>query len=48
MERVTGELRDSLIAGFGRQALHLEMRTCTRRPIMAGSGRGWLANRWIL
>ena len=26
MERVTAELRDSLIAGFGREALHLEMR----------------------
>lgn len=26
MERVTGELRDSLIAGFSREALHLEMR----------------------
>ena len=26
MERVTGELRDSLIAGFAREALHLEMR----------------------
>lgn len=26
MERVTGEQRDSLIAGFAREALHLEMR----------------------
>jgi hypothetical protein len=26
MDRVTAELRDSLIAGFGREALHLEMR----------------------
>ena len=26
MERVTAELRDSLIAGFRREALHLEMR----------------------
>ena len=26
MERVTGEYRDSLIAGFRREALHLEMR----------------------
>ncbi len=26
MERVTGELRDGLIAGFSREALHLEMR----------------------
>jgi Family of unknown function (DUF6879) len=26
MQKVTGEYRDSLIAGFGREALHLEMR----------------------
>ena len=26
MERTTAELRDSLIAGFSREALHLEMR----------------------
>src|SRR5258708_24140587 len=26
MERVTGEHRDGLIAGFQREALHLEMR----------------------
>jgi hypothetical protein len=26
MERVTGEHRDGLIAGFRREALHLEMR----------------------
>lgn len=26
MERVTGDLRDSLIAGFAHEALHLEMR----------------------
>ena len=26
MDRVTSELRDSLIAGFAREALHLEMR----------------------
>ena len=26
MQRVTGEYRDSLIAGFQREALHLEMR----------------------
>ena len=42
MERVTGELRDSLIAGFSREALHLEMRD---RYAAADHGRFrmWLA-----
>ena len=35
MERVTGELRDSLIAGFSREAVHLEMRDRLCR------GRSW-------
>jgi hypothetical protein len=42
MERVTAELRDSLIAGFGREALHLEMRD-TYAAADHGRFRKWLA-----
>jgi len=42
MERVTGELRDSLIAGFCREALHLEMRDLYAAADH-GRFRAWLA-----
>ena len=42
MERVTGEYRDSLIAGFRREALHLEMRD-VYAAADHGRFRGWLA-----
>jgi hypothetical protein len=42
MERVTAELRDSLIAGFSREALHLEMRDLYAAADH-GRFRKWLA-----
>jgi hypothetical protein len=42
MERVTGEYRDGLIAGFRREALHLE--TCDAHAAADhGRFRRWLA-----
>ena len=42
MERVTAELRDSLIVGFSREALHLEMRDLYAAADH-GRFRTWLA-----
>ena len=42
MERVTAELRDSLIAGFRREAVHLEMRDLYAAADH-GRFRKWLA-----
>jgi Family of unknown function (DUF6879) len=46
MERVTGEYRDTLIAGFRREALHLELR-----DVYAGADHGrfmkWLAGEGL-
>lgn len=42
MQRVTGEYRDSLIAGFQREALHLEMRD-TYAAADHSRFRRWLA-----
>ena len=43
MEKVTAELRDSLIAGFSREALHLEMRDLYAAADH-GRFRAWLAD----